>query len=231
MALKDKVRFELLVDPDDPSTLILRPIDEELLDNSQYTINLKNIEFIDGTTYSNKEVFYTKPTELYVSLDDVKKITGSLVPDDILLKHIAHAGKTAMYWAKKNVVYESQIPDFSKDDFEEEYYPFHEFIKHTAAADGLKEYYIELISNPKKWKDVLSDLQREEEWDFDAFRKFIDDVEKEADEWLSYVVTITADPKWALRGKHFYSKWNTRNHPYHNTSWSTYTHNNFDRGF
>jgi hypothetical protein len=231
MALKDKVRFELLVDPDDPSTLILKPIDDELLDNSQYIINLKDIEFVDGTFYSNKEVFYTKPTELYVPLDDVKQLTSSLVPDDILLKHIATAGKTAVYWAKKNVMHESQVPDFSKEDFGEEYYPFYQFIKYKAAVSGLKEYYVELISNPKKWKDQLSDLQREEEWDFGALNKFIEGLEKEADEWLSYVVTITADPKWALRGKHFYSKGYVRTHPFHNTGWGTYTHNNFDRGF
>ena len=229
--MKEKIKFSMLVDPDDASTLIIEPISRALLENCQYTVVLKDLEFEDGTVYSNKEIFYTKPEYLYVSIEDVKNITGNYVPDDILLRHIVEAGKTATYWAKKNVIHESQVPDFSTDDFEEEYFPFYKFIEHTAAANALKERYLELISNPKKWKDVLSDLQREEEMDFDAMRRFIEDVEKEAEEWLELVVTITADPKWALRGKHFYSKTSMRNHPYHNTGWSTYTHNNFDRGF
>lgn len=229
--LKEKIKMNLLVDPDDASTLLMRPIGCELLENCQYTVVLKNIEFEDGTTYSNKEVFYNKPTDLYVSIDDVKKITGSLVPDEVLIKHISESGKVAMYWAKKNVTHASQVPDFSTDDFEEEYYPFYKYIEHMSAASALKEVYLGMITQPKKWRDVLSDLQREEEFDFGALKAFIDGIQAEADDWLKLVVTITADPKWALRGRHFYSKFNIRNHPYHNTSWGTYPNNNFDRGF
>ena len=51
MALKEKVQFQLLVDPDDPSTLILKPLVLHTVDQgtglkpgSVYTINLKNIK-------------------------------------------------------------------------------------------------------------------------------------------------------------------------------------------
>jgi hypothetical protein len=95
-------------------------------------------------------------------------------------------------------------------------------------AHAVKEYYIEMITGPKKWKDTLSDLGREEEMDFDALRKFMDDLEHEADEWLELVVTITADPKWALRGKYSYSVYNTYCQPYHKISWYK---DDYSRGF
>ena len=230
--MKEKVKLLLLVDPDDASTLIIQPLTKDrLLENCQYTVVLKDLKFEDGTTYSNKEVFYNNPADTFVTIESIKKITGSIVPDDILIKHISEAGKTAMYWAKKNVQHLSQVPDFTSEDFEEEYYPFYKFIEFMSAANALKEVYLGMITNPKKWKDVLSDLQREEEWDFAAMKAFIDGIEREADEWLELVVTITADPKWALRGRHFYSKMHIRNHPYHNTGWSSYPNNTFDRGF
>lgn len=228
---KEKIKANLLVDPDDPSTLLIKPIGVELLGNCQYTVVIKDLKFEDGTTHSNKEVFYTKPNDLYVSIDDVKQLVGGLVPDESILKNIVEAGKVAKYWAKKNVDHPSQIPDFSKEGFEEDYYPFYKFIEHTAAAHALKEVYIEMISNPKKWRDVLSDLQREEEWDFDAMKRMIDDLEHEAEEWLQLVITITADPKWALRGRHFYAAFYPRSSAYHNTGWNTPRHNNFDRGY
>ena len=37
----------------------------------------------------------------------------------------------------------------------------------------------------------------------------MDEMEHEADEWLELVVTITADPKWALRGKYSYAVYNS----------------------
>ena len=255
MALKEKLKFKLLVDPDDPETLILIPVEQQkptkpskptigtakptepqykqahLKSGGVYTVNLKDIEFEDGSRYSNKETFITKPDDyMFVNVEDVQShIKGLDISDESVLDHIIDASKMAMYWAKKNVEDTSKVPDFNDPSFQEDYYPFYMFIKHTAIAHAIKEYYIELVTGPKKWKDTLSDLGREEEWDFDALRRMIDDYEHEADEWLELIVTITADPKWALRGKYSYSIYNAYSRPYHSISW--YRNNDYNRGF
>ena len=233
MALKDKVKFEMLVDPDDPTVLVLRPIDAQLEDDSIYSIPVKNITFADGTSYSDKHQFITTITNNnFIDVEDVKEMVGGLdIGDENILKHIIESSKTAVYWAKRNLEPGESIPDFTSETFQEDYYPFYMFIKHHAIVESLKEFYIELISNPKKWHDVLSDLEREEEMDFDAIKKLIDDYSKEADEWLAQVVTITADPKWALRGKYSYSVYNHLSEPYHNIGWGYPRHNNFNRDY
>ena len=229
MALKEKVQFQLLVDPDDPETLIIKPVNE-LVNGSVYTFNIKDIKFVDDDIYSNKETFMTKPENyMFVDVEDVQDhIRGLEIPDSSILKHIIDASKTAVYWAKRNVSDFESIPDFNSSTFQEDYYPFYMFIKHTAMVEAIKEYYVEMITGPKKWKDTLSDLGREEEMDFDALRKLMDDLEHEADEWLELVVTITADPKWALRGKYSYAIYNTYSNPYHKISWYK---NDYSRGF
>jgi hypothetical protein len=230
MARKEKINFQLLVDPDDPETLLLKPIDTELISGSVYTVNIKELEFIDGSIFSNKEEFITEPDNyMFVSVEDIKDHLGNLdISDTSILNHIIDASKTAMYWAKINVDANTELPDFNSETFQEDYYPFYMFIKHTAMAECIKEYYIELISGPKKWKDTLSDLGREEEMDFNALKRLMDDLEHEADEWLELVVTITADPKWALRGKYSYAVYNTYCKPYHAISWYK---NDYSRGF
>lgn len=230
MARKEKISFQLLVDPDDPETLLLKPIDTELISGSVYTVNIKELEFIDGSIFSNKEEFITEPDNyMFVSVEDIKDHIGNLdISDTSILNHIIDASKTAMYWAKVNVDANTELPDFNSETFQEDYYPFYMFIKHTAMAECIKEYYIELISGPKRWKDTLSDLGREEEMDFNALKRLMDDLEHEADEWLELVVTITADPKWALRGKYSYAVYNTYCKPYHAISWYK---NDYSRGF
>ena len=255
MALKEKIKFNLLVDPDDPETLILVPVKEsklpskptigsmkpqepvyqniDLVSGSIYTINIKDLQFTDGSVYSNKETFITKPDDyMFVDVEDVQSHIRSLnIPDENVLDHIIDASKQAVYWAKKNTEDFKALPDFNSPTFQEDYYPFYMYIKHTAMAHAIKEYYIEMVTGPKKWKDTLSDLEREEEMDFDALRKMMEDMEHEADEWLELVVTITADPKWALRGKYSYSVYNAYSNPYHKISWYRSDYNNYNRGF
>lgn len=250
MALKEKVEFQLLVDPDDPETLILMPVEKKLakpnigtigkpqykyeqgslVSGSTYTVNIKDIEFEDGSVYSNKETFITKPDDyMFVEVDDIQSHIRALnIPDENILDHIIDASKQAVYWAKKNAEDFKTLPDFNSPTFQEDYYPFYMYIKHTAMAHAIKEYYIEMVTKPKKWKDTLSDLSREEEMDFNALRKLMDDMEHEAEEWLELVVTITADPKWALRGKYSYAVYNSYSNPYHKISWYK---NDYSRGF
>lgn len=238
MALKEKIKFQLLVDPDDPETLILNPLVPHTADQgtglkpgSVYTINLKDIKFTDNSSYSNKEEFITMPDSyMFVDIEDVKELVHGLdIPDESILRHINEASRSAMYWAKKNVDPQNPLPDFNSETFKEDYYPFYMFIKHTAMADTVKEYYIKALANPKKWKDTLSDLGREEEMDLDGLRRLLDDLTHEAEDWLKLVTTITADPTWALRGKYSYAVYNAFSKPYHSINW--YNKNDYNRGF
>lgn len=56
------------------------------------------------------------------------------------------------------------------------------FVKYTAVADCVKSFYMKVISQPFKFKDILSDLERDEEMDLDAIKKFLDSLENEADD-------------------------------------------------
>jgi hypothetical protein len=236
---KEKITFNLVVDEDDLETVFLFPENNgpllgEVLDDSIYEIIIKNLQFQDGSVYSNKESFITKPMSNYfVPLDDVKEIAGKLqTPDEEILRNIIEAGRTAVYWAKRKVENKNDIPDFNNVNLVEDYYPFYMFIKYHAIAESLKARLVELVTNPQKWHDVLSDLERSEEWDFDALKDLINDYEKEAEEWLELIVTITADPKWALRGKYCYSTFYTNSNPYHRIQWGQPPHNsNYNRGY
>ena len=229
MALKEKVKFEILVDPDDPSTIIFKPLGE-LKDNMIYTLDIKNIRLDDGSNFSKKQTFYTPLDNYYVPVKDIIDHISSVDPDEAeVITHIVHAGRSVIYYCKRKG---GTVPNFTIDTIKEDYYPFYMYIKNHAIVDVLKNYYIEKASGPKKWRDVLSDLEREEEMDFDGLRDLIKTWEEEADEWLRLVVTITADPKWALRGKYCYSTWYTSANPYHKTHWGQRPYNSsYNRGF
>lgn len=234
MALKNKMKFDLLVDPDDPTVLIIQPVGEELENGNKYTINIKDLKLEDGSVYSNKETFITTPKDYYyVSVADIQDLVHGLnLDEENIMHHIADASRVAVYWAKRKMEDTKQMPDFNSPTFAEDYYPFYQFIKFHATVEALKEFLIQLIANPQKWRDMLSDLQREEEWDLDAIRKLIADFEKEAEEWLELIVTITADPKWALRGKYCYSVYHTYSNPYHRIRWGFPPHNSdYNRGY
>ena len=229
MALKEKIKFEMLVDPDDPYTIIFKPLDD-LKDNMMYTLDIKNIKLEDDSNFSRKESFYTPLDYFYVPTKDVIDHISSIAPnEEEVIRHIIHAGKAALYYCKRK---SKTIPNFTMETIKEDYYPFYMYIKNHAIVDVLKNYYIEKASGPKKWRDVLSDLEREEEMDFDGLRDLIKTWELEADTWLDLVVTITADPKWALRGKYCYSAYYTYSNPYHNIRWGKPPHNSsYDRGY
>ena len=229
MALKEKIQFEMLVDPDDPSTIIFKPL-SDLKDNMMYTLDIKNIKLEDGSNFSRKESFYTPLDYFYVPTKDVIDHISSIAPnEEEVIRHIIHAGKAALYYCKRK---SKTVPNFTMETIKQDYYPFYMYIKNHAIVDVLKNYYIEKASGPKKWRDVLSDLEREEEMDFNGLIDLIHTWEEEANEWLRLVVTITADPKWALRGKYCYSTYNTYANPYHDIRWGKPPHNSsYNRGY
>ena len=126
MALKKKMKFELLVDPDDPTTLIIAPVGEELQSGCKYTVNIKDINFEDGSTYSNKESFITTPKDYYyVSVRDVQDLVHGLkLDEENIMHHIEDASRVAVYWAKRKMEDTGQMPDFNSPTFREDYYPF-----------------------------------------------------------------------------------------------------------
>ena len=229
MALKEKVKFEILVDPDDPSTIIFKPLGE-LKDNMIYTLDIKNIRLDDGSNFSKKQSFYTPLDNYYVPVKDIIDHISSVDPDEAeVITHIVHAGRSVIYYCKRK---SKTVPNFTMETIKQDYYPFYMYIKNHAIVDVLKNYYIEKASGPKKWRDVLSDLEREEEMDFDGLRDLIKTWEDEAEEWLNLVVTITADPKWALRGKYCYTTWYTQSNPFHRIHWGQKPHNtDYNRGY
>ena len=77
-------------------------------------------------------------------------------------------------------------------------------------------------------QNVLSDLERQEKMDLDAIKKLLDSLSAEAEDWLELVATITADPKWALRGKYSYAVINKTYRPYHPT---LIDRNGWNRGY
>ena len=75
MALKSKIKFNLLVDPDDPTVLILQPVGEEIENGNKYVVNIKDLELEDGSIFSSKEEFITTPKDYYyVSVADVQDL-------------------------------------------------------------------------------------------------------------------------------------------------------------
>lgn len=232
MSLKDKVKFDILIDPDDINTIIFSPINEPIKTDSVYSFNLKDIQFTDGTSFTGKEDFITIPTKYYyVHVSDVLELVHGLNLDEAnIVRHIIDAGKAAVYWANKKST--TGPISFDINTIQDEYFPFYMYIKNHAVVESLKEFYIEAMTNPVKWRDVLSDLEREEEMDFDGIKALIDDYVAEEEEWLDYVVTITADPQWALRGKYCYTTWYSQSNPYHRIHWGQRPHNtDYNRGY
>lgn len=218
MGRKDKIPAYLFADPDDPTIIYIRTNGIiEILDNSVYQVVIKDLEFEDGEIVPKfTQEFCTALDPCYGDVNDILTILKGikLDPKDILM-HIRSASEVVNYWAFKQG--NEQTIKLTKENCKEDFYPFYHFVEYKAAAEALKQFYIEAISNPYKFHDVLSDLEREQEMDLGAIREMLDHLEQEAEEWLDLVVTITADPKWALRGKYSYAISLEMMRPYHNT--------------
>lgn len=218
MGRKDRIPAYLLVDPYDPSVLYIRTNGKiEILDNSIYEVVIKDLEFEDGSIEPKQTYEFTTDIDpCYGDINEILTILKGikLDPKDILM-HIRSASEVVNYWAFKQGTEETV--KLTKENCKEDFYPFYHFVEYKAAAEALKQFYIEAISNPYKFHDVLSDLEREQEMDLGAIKDLLNDLEREAEEWLDLVVTITADPKWALRGKYSYAISLEMMKPYHNT--------------
>ena len=215
---REKVPAYLFVDPDEPSIIYISTKDDiKIIDNSIYELNIPEIRFKDGDIINKyKHDFITSPSPIYVDVNDVLVLCKNLpIAIEDILFYIKEASKIADYWAYHDSDTDDKI--FNEENIKQDYYPFYMFIKYQAVCNCVKSFYMKAISNPSKFRDMLSDLEREEQMDLNAIKNFLDYLEKEAEDWLDLVVTITADPQWALRGKYSYAVINQAYKPYHPT--------------
>lgn len=214
---KEKIPAYIYADPDDPTIIYIKTNGViEILDNSEYQVFIPNLQFDDGDIIDKYTCdFTTKISPCYVDVEDVLTLCSGIKIDkrDILI-HIKTASEIVNYWAERG---DMDSSTFNKENLKTDYYPFYMFVRYKAAVETLKEFYIGAVTNPYKYKDELSDLAREEEMDLDAIKKLIDDMNLDAEEYLNYIVTMTADPEWALRGKYSYALSLPFTRPYHDT--------------
>ena len=227
---REKIPVYLFIDKDEPNVLYIKTCDKaQITDNNIYQLNIPSIEFTDSQVAENlKEEFITSPSPAYVSINDVLSLCKNIpIPIDSVVYFIREASKIADYWASRpGGEFNSDLQDiFSEADMKQDYYPFYMFVKYKAVVECIKEFYIEAVSKPSEFHDVLSDLERTEKMDLSAIKLLLDKLEQEADDWLELVATITADPQWALRGKYSFAVTNYNYKPYHptgldRTNWS-----------
>lgn len=214
---KEKIPAYVYADPDDPTIIYIKTNGViQILDNSVYEVVIPNLQFEDGETIDKyKCEFTTSLIPCYASVDDILSLcNGIKIPKKDILIHTKVASEIANYWLKRGDV---DISNLDYDTIKTDYYPIHLYVKYKAAVESLKEFYIGAVTDPYKYKDALSDLSREEEMDLDAIKDLIEKLDDEAEEGLNYIVTITADPEWALRGKYAYSMSLPFSKPYHDT--------------
>lgn len=218
----------LYASSDNPTVIeIYRPGKINFEANSIYEFIIPRLSFKDNTFEEiGKKRFITENLNLLVDTDDIKTLTHGLsLDDEMIMKHILDVSDIAKYWATK---IETKI-DMNKDNIKEEYYPFYMFIRYRTVYECLLEFYMIAATNPIKFKDAISDLSREEEYDLKYLKSLLDDYRKKADEWLEKIITITADPQWAVRGKYSHAyDYKFANH-YHKYPVNGYKRGGFDK--
>lgn len=217
MGKKEKIPAYIYADPDDPTVVYIKTNGViQIVDNSIYEAVLKDIEFEDGEIIDKYSCdFITSMSPCYVDVDEVLTLcNGVNIDERDILVHIRSACEVINYYAHEDSISTSL---FTKENLKKEYYPFYMYVKYKAAVETLKEFYIGAVTHPYKIHDVLSDLERKEEYDLDAIKDLLDLLEEEAEHWVGHVATITADPEWALRGKYSYALAPEYAVHYHNT--------------
>ena len=214
MGKKEKIPAYIYADPDDPTIIYIKTNGViQIVDNSRYQVVIDKLQFADGDIaekYTSE--FITNIDPCYIEVEEVLALcSGMRIEKESVLRHIRAACSIVEFWAKRDDV------TFTKENFKSNYYPFYMYVKYKAAVESLKEFYIGAITYPFHYVDELSDLSREEKMDFGAIQKLLDSLDKEAEDWLNQIVTITADPEWALRGKYCRAVDLSNYKPYHDT--------------
>lgn len=234
---REKIPAYMFVDPDDPSVVYIKPYIEDIKDNSEYQVVIPELNFSDGDTVNRYKVdYYTAVSPCYVDVDEVMTLCSGLkINKKDLIRHIRNASNIADYWAYYRQECDDEIDEnikvFDKSNIKSDYYPFYMYIKYKAASESVRQYYINIVCGPEKFKDKVSDLERTEEMNFEAIHKLLDDLNTEAEDWLGLIISITADPAWAVRGKYSYAITMENYRPYHNTMMTTGRNDGWNRGY
>lgn len=223
-----KTDVYLYATSDYPNTIELyRPGKINFEPDCIYEFNIPRLSFEDNTYETIGKIKYiTEQSKLLINIDDVKALMHGLkIDDEILLNHILSASEIARYWASSHGDIE-----LDKETLKDEaFYPFYMFIKYRSVYESLLEFYMIAATNPIKFKDALSDLSREEEYDLSYLKGLLDDFEREADEWLDMIVTTTADPQWTVRARTARAVTLKFSKPYHQYPVNGYSRGGYNR--
>lgn len=230
----DRVLCKVEVDPLDGRTLKITPIDppqprlgdvdedplpgyddlpqpmpkERFKDDSVYEFKIPGLRPKNGPKKDIHVKYITTQNPSYISLRDVTSLANGLeLDDESVLYHIREACKHADYIVKR---YNEKKPyepmSLDAKTIKEDNFTMYMFIKYKALRDCLLDFYIKEASQPKRLRNQASDLQYEHEYDFNAIKKLLDDIEKEYEEWEEKIVANTSVVEIALRGKYSFNK-------------------------
>ena len=227
---KKRIRINayLLATSDYPNTIEIYPVGKINFEpDSIYEFDIPRLSFEDNTYETIGKIKYiTEQSKLLIDIDDVKSLMHGLkIDDEILLNHILSASEIARYWASSHGDIE-----LDKETLKDEaFYPFYMFIKYRSVYESLLEFYMIAATNPIKFKDAISDLSREEEYDLKYLKDLLDDFEQEAEDWLDMIVTTTADPQWTVRAKTARAITYKFSKPYHQYPVNGYSRGGYNR--
>lgn len=214
----DRIICNVTIDPYDGRTLKITPINipeppnpregitqPAFKDNSVYDFKIPKLKAINSSALEDIHVKYiTSPTPCYISLRDVTSLANGLsLDDESVMYHIREACKYADYIASD---YNSKVMDgnymtLDKDNIQIRHYEIYMFIKYKALRDCLLDFYIKEAAKPDTIKNQTGDLIYEHKFNLKAIKDLLDDIEEEHEEWVEKVITITASPMTALRGR------------------------------
>lgn len=215
----DRIICKVEIDPYDKRTLKLTPTrlpepreDDTVImpiegfkDNSIYEFKIDGLRAEHSRIKSNIVAKYiTSPTPNYISLKDVTSLANGLeLDDESVLYHIREACKHADYIVKRyneKNPYEPMV--INKDTLQQDNFVLYMFIKYKALKDCLLDFYIKEASKPERIRNQTGDLQYEHEFNLQAIKKLLDDIQKEYEEWEEKLVANTSVVEIALRGKY-----------------------------
>lgn len=178
---------------------IIIDFNEELKDNTVYTIKLTEIRSIFGDTISTDIKLTTAMKPLYCDLYDVTALIGDYrMPDDVILHHIHSASKFADY-----IVANSNYPfEIDEDDV-----PFNvvQFVKYYAAHECLLRHTVN-ISSTIGLKGTVGNVnfsESESVKDISSLLKhFCDEIDKWKEALKGYELEGRARMRHAVRGQY-----------------------------
>lgn len=178
---------------------IIIDFNEELKDNTVYTIKLIEIESVFGDTVSTDIKLTTAMKPLYCDIYDVTALIGDYkIPDDVILHHIHSASKFADY-----IVSNSNYPfEIDEDDV-----PFNvvQFVKYYAAHECLLRHTVN-ISSTIGLKGTVGNVnfsESESVKDISSLLKhFCDEIDKWKEALKGYELEGRARMLHAVRGQY-----------------------------